>query len=121
MSFYSICGDKAKGITDLKNYLKHFGYLNRNHSSNGFNANIAAADDYFDEVTESAIKAYQLNNNLEATGRLNAETVSKMMMARCGVSDKIHGKARISILGKQLSNGFGLHESARYTFFDWSP
>ncbi|KAG7991767.1 hypothetical protein I3843_02G094700 [Carya illinoinensis] len=63
-------GDKVKGIHELKTQ---------------------ANDDDFDELLESAVKTYQQNYHLKATGTLDAEKVSKMMMPRCGVADIING------------------------------
>ncbi|KAF5465897.1 hypothetical protein F2P56_015862 [Juglans regia] len=75
-------GDIVKGIHDLKDYLEHFGYYNHPTKPN---------NDEFDELLESAIKTYQLNYNLKATGILDAKTISKMKMPRCGMPDIING------------------------------
>ncbi|BFG26796.1 hypothetical protein CerSpe_130700 [Prunus speciosa] len=74
-------GDKVQGIQDLKKYLEKFGYLNGNTNN----------DDYFDDELESAIKTYQINYHLKVTGTLDAKTISKMEMPRCGVPDIING------------------------------
>ncbi|KAJ4703020.1 Metalloendoproteinase [Melia azedarach] len=79
-------GDKVKGIHELKKHLQKLGYIN--HSNNG---------DYFDENLESAIKAYQINFNLNATGTLDLKTVSTMAKPRCGVPDIINGTTRMRI------------------------
>ncbi|KAK7851539.1 metalloendoproteinase 2-mmp [Quercus suber] len=73
-------GEKVKGIQNLKAYLEKFGYLSYNHSQNQTHTN----DDDFDELLESAIKTYQLNYHLNATGSMDANTVSTMMMPRLG-------------------------------------
>ncbi|KAI5341101.1 PREDICTED: metalloendoase [Prunus dulcis] len=73
-------GDKVQGIQDLKKYLEKFGYLNGNTNN----------DDYFDDELESTIKTYQINYHLKITGTLDAKTVSKMEMPRCGVPDTYH-------------------------------
>jgi hypothetical protein len=70
-------GNKTKGFHDLKKYLEQFGYLSYNHSN----------EDYFDDVLELAVKTYQLNYHLNASGTLDDKTVSKMMMPHCGVAD----------------------------------
>ncbi|CAN6702635.1 unnamed protein product [Malus baccata var. baccata] len=62
-------GDKVQGIQDLKKYLEKFGYLNGHSDS-----------DDFDDILESAIKTYQVNYHLKASGTLDAKTVSKMIM-----------------------------------------
>ncbi|KAM1239373.1 hypothetical protein ACFX2J_044820 [Malus domestica] len=56
-------GDKVQGIQDLKKYLEKFGYLNGHSDS-----------DDFDDILESAIKTYQVNYQLKATGTLDAKT-----------------------------------------------
>ncbi|KAL5771889.1 hypothetical protein ACOSQ2_011813 [Xanthoceras sorbifolium] len=78
-------GDKVEGIKDLKKYLERFGYLNPNPSF----------DDQFDDILESAIKTYQFNFNLNTTGTLDPQTVSTMMMPRCGMPDIINGTTRM--------------------------
>ncbi|CAK7339013.1 unnamed protein product [Dovyalis caffra] len=120
-------GDKVKGITKLKGYLKQFGYLSRNGSNNEFKA-IAAPDDDddFDEVMVSAINAYQQNYNLEVTGTLDAKTLSKMMMPRCGMPDSNIKKtgSRHREIQEPGRQGF-IHESSHYAFFNgnltWPP
>ncbi|KAM1544448.1 hypothetical protein ACFX10_044905 [Malus domestica] len=56
-------GDKVQGIQYLKKYLEKFGYLNGHSDS-----------DDFDDILESAIKTYQVNYHLKATGTLDAKT-----------------------------------------------
>ncbi|CAN6702641.1 unnamed protein product [Malus baccata var. baccata] len=103
-------GDKVQGIQDLKKYLEKFGYLN-GHSDN----------DDFDDILESAIKTYQLNYHLKATGTLDAKTVSKMMMPRCGVADIINGTTSMRSGKKRHPHHHSGHGSphtvAHYSFF----
>ncbi|KAE8714359.1 Histone superfamily protein [Hibiscus syriacus] len=83
-------GDNLKDVHKLKKHLEKFGYLsykNRTH----------ADDDNFDELIESAVRTYQLNYNLKATGRLDVDTVSKMISPRCGVADVIDGTSRMRL------------------------
>ncbi|KAG2722022.1 hypothetical protein I3760_02G110300 [Carya illinoinensis] len=68
-----------------KVYLKQFGYYHKTKN------NSQANDDDFDELLESVVETYQQNYHLKATGTLDAETVSNMMMPRCGVADIING------------------------------
>ncbi|KAI8541560.1 hypothetical protein RHMOL_Rhmol08G0071600 [Rhododendron molle] len=63
-------GETVEGLQQLKKYLEKFGYLNYNHSQNKSHAN----DDDFDDLLEAAIKTYQLNYHLKATGTLDAHT-----------------------------------------------
>ncbi|XP_015901700.4 metalloendoproteinase 1 [Ziziphus jujuba] len=90
-------GQTAKGLSNLKRYLNRFGYLNSDDGS-----------DYFDEVLESAVKHYQQNYNLNATGKLDYGTMKNMVVPRCGVRDSgLHGHESI--------NG------SLYSFFDGNP
>ena len=75
-------GDKVKDIHKLKKYLENYlNYKNKAHAN----------DDDFDDFLESAIKTYQLNYHLKATGTLDAKTVSKTLSQRCAVADIING------------------------------
>lgn len=108
-------GDKVKGIHHLKKYLENFGYLSYSHSNNQIHAN----DDDFDDLLESAVKTYQVNYHLKATGNLDAETVSMMMTPRCGVADIINGTTSMQS-GKKRHHQYGpnsLHEVSHYSFF----
>ncbi|KAJ0483571.1 putative matrilysin [Helianthus annuus] len=99
-------GEKVKGLRDLKLYLSHFGYLNYQN-----NPNVTDKEDSFDEELEAAIKAYQVYFHLNATGTLDAPTVSTMAMPRCGFPDK---KAH------QHGNKT-LHTVSHYQFFPGRP
>ncbi|KAF5816693.1 putative matrilysin [Helianthus annuus] len=77
-------GDKVKGLSGLKLYLSHFGYLNYQTNSNVTNPK----EDYFDEELEAAIKSYQAYYRLNATGVLDEATLSMMVLPRCGFPDK---------------------------------
>lgn len=61
-------------------YLQHFDYYHQTRN------NTHANEDDFDELLESAMRTYQLNYHLIATGTLDDETISKMMMPHCGVA-----------------------------------
>ncbi|KAM1511810.1 hypothetical protein PS1_023905 [Malus domestica] len=71
---------KSKASKTYKKHLEIFGYLNSYFDN-----------DDFDDILESAIKTYQVNYHLKATGTLDAKTVSRMTMPRCGVPDIING------------------------------
>nr|GEW09938.1 metalloendoproteinase 1-like [Tanacetum cinerariifolium] len=100
-------GEDVKGIHDLKLYLSRFGYLNYQT-----NPNISdPKKDHFDEELEAALKSYQVYYHLNATGTLDAPTLSTMVMPRCGFPDKE---------GHHHSNG-PLHIVSHYSFFPGSP
>ncbi|XP_050211950.1 metalloendoproteinase 5-MMP-like [Mercurialis annua] len=85
-------GQNVNGVKDLKKFLKKFGYLD-SQSTSGLdsktsNNNDDGNTDVFDEKTESAIKLYQKNFNLNQTGILDSATLSLMTRPRCGRSDK---------------------------------
>ncbi|KAG2722021.1 hypothetical protein I3843_02G095400 [Carya illinoinensis] len=109
-------GEKVKGIHDLKMYLEKFGYYHKTKN------NTHANDDDFDELLESAVKTYQQNYHLKATGTLDAETVSKMMMPRCGVADIINGTNSMQLGEKKHHHRKGsFHTVSHYSFFPNAP
>ncbi|KAG7991771.1 hypothetical protein I3843_02G095100 [Carya illinoinensis] len=109
-------GDKVKGIHELKTYLEQFGYYHKTKN------NSQANDDDFDELLESAVKTYQQNYHLKATGTLDAETVSKMMMPRCGVADIINGTNSMQSGKKNNHHRKGsFHAVSHYSFFQNAP
>ncbi|KAI3756790.1 hypothetical protein L1987_56613 [Smallanthus sonchifolius] len=77
-------GEKVNGISLVKIYLSHYGYLNYQRNPNV----IDPKKDYFDEELEAAIKLYQVYYHLNVTGMLDAPTVFMMIMPRCGFPDK---------------------------------
>ncbi|KAG8366851.1 hypothetical protein BUALT_Bualt16G0011000 [Buddleja alternifolia] len=109
-------GNKTKGINKLKYYLQEFGYLDHNQT----NVN----NDDFDDALEHALKTYQQNYHIKATGELDAKTVSKMTSPRCGVPDIVNGtnsmKPREKRHGSSPSSS-SIHTVSHYTFFPGSP
>ncbi|KAK6139261.1 hypothetical protein DH2020_026995 [Rehmannia glutinosa] len=71
-------GVKADGLAKLKKYFQLFGYINNSYDN---------FSDDFDEYLESAVRNYQLNFNLNATGELDAPTLKHIVMPRCGNAD----------------------------------
>ncbi|XP_031374226.1 metalloendoproteinase 3-MMP-like [Punica granatum] len=109
-------GNKTKGILELKHYMEKFGYLHYNHSS------LHANDEEFDDLLEEAVKTYQQNYHMKATGTLDSETVSQMKKPRCGVPDIINGTNSMRPGRKGSHHRLGsLHTVGHYSFFDGRP
>ncbi|KAI3917624.1 hypothetical protein MKW98_021386 [Papaver atlanticum] len=113
-------GQTVKGLHEIKNYLKRFGYANV--VANISNYHLAHEnDDKFDDVLEIEIKAYQLNYNLEATGMLDTQTLQQMMLPRCGVPD-IDTNGKSSMKWNRYNGGRG---NVNFKFFNgkrkWPP
>ncbi|KAG9449650.1 hypothetical protein H6P81_009615 [Aristolochia fimbriata] len=80
-------GEALKGIRQLKQYLRRFGYVNYYEK----NSVSAADDDTFDELLESSLKTYQRYFSLDVTGIPDSQTLQQMMKQRCGVPDMNSG------------------------------
>ncbi|KAL0435357.1 UNVERIFIED_CONTAM: Metalloendoproteinase 1 [Sesamum radiatum] len=76
-------GTTSNGISQLKKYLSHLGYMNRDNNT----APTHQTDDFFDDDLELAVKSYQTFLNLEVNGIMDANTIAKMSRTRCGVPD----------------------------------
>ncbi|KAK1374301.1 Metalloendoproteinase [Heracleum sosnowskyi] len=118
-------GDTQQGINQLKQYLSKFGYINSNNIHNPNVQKLESEnnnndDHVFDDTLESAIRTYQLNYHLKATGILDAKTVASMMLPRCGVSDIINGHSRMRAARKRVHHHHH-HTVSHYKFFSGSP
>ncbi|KAF3654742.1 putative metalloendoproteinase 1-like [Capsicum annuum] len=103
-------GQKVDGIAKIKKYFQHFGYITSSSSSN-FN-------DDFDDILESAVKTYQQNFNLNATGVLDAPTIQHIIRPRCGNADVVNG---ISTMNYGKPPPAGSPTVAHYSFFPGRP
>ncbi|XP_031269746.1 metalloendoproteinase 4-MMP-like [Pistacia vera] len=97
--FNSQKGSQVLGLSKLKKYFHRFGYL----PSQDYNV----SDNTFDPTFESAGIHYQSRLGLPVTGKLEFETVSKIMAARCGVPD--------------FHTAQTLHATKDYVFFPGKP
>ncbi|CAH8388157.1 unnamed protein product [Eruca vesicaria subsp. sativa] len=97
-------GDKAEGLSKLKQYFRRFGYISSSVADNNFT-------DDFDDVLKSAITTYQNNFNLKSTGKLDAPTLQQIVKPRCGNPDII----------SDMNAGKKLRTVARYSFFPGKP
>ncbi|XP_022772553.1 metalloendoproteinase 4-MMP-like [Durio zibethinus] len=80
-------GSHVNGMSELKKYFQHFGYLSIRDNQNG------NFTDVFDTQFETAVILYQQKLGLTVTGKLDSDTISTIMSPRCGVLDtapKIH-------------------------------
>ncbi|XP_077236999.1 metalloendoproteinase 2-MMP-like [Tasmannia lanceolata] len=109
-------GDSVKGLNQLKKYLQKFGYLPEYYTNTN-----SAEDESFDDLTENAIRTYQLNYNLNITGALDSKTVQHMMKPRCGVPDIVDGRTSMNSGKKHHHNSTGLYTVSDYTFFPNNP
>ncbi|XP_038716467.1 metalloendoproteinase 5-MMP-like [Tripterygium wilfordii] len=109
-------GEKIKDVNKLKKYLEKFGYLS--YTKNQSHAN----DDEFDDLLESAVKTYQLNYHIKATGVLDSNTVSKMMMPRCGIADIVNGTTSMRAGKKRhLLSSHNFRTVSHYSFLPGEP
>ncbi|XP_022134250.1 metalloendoproteinase 3-MMP-like [Momordica charantia] len=74
-------GDTVEGIHNVKFYLQHFGYLT-NISTHARNT--------FDDPLEYALRTFQKNYRLNATGILDVETLTLLSTPRCGHPNIVH-------------------------------
>uniref|UniRef100_A0A5B7BLC4 Putative metalloendoproteinase 1 n=1 Tax=Davidia involucrata TaxID=16924 RepID=A0A5B7BLC4_DAVIN len=105
-------GEKVDGLAKLKQYFRYFGYIN--NSSTNFT-------DDFDDALESALKTYQLNFNLNATGELDEPTLKQIVRPRCGVADIVDGSSSMNSGKAPSSSSLHLHTVAHYSFFPGRP
>ncbi|XP_068641864.1 metalloendoproteinase 2-MMP-like [Aristolochia californica] len=104
-------GDTVEGLRQLKQYLHRFGYLQSYSPS----LEGTSRDDNFDHLLESAIRTYQLNYNLNVSGKLDARTVEQMMKPRCGVPDIINGTTSMNSGKSHHSRPASVHVVLHYT------
>ncbi|XP_043692646.1 metalloendoproteinase 4-MMP-like [Telopea speciosissima] len=71
-------GSHVTGLSELKKYFNRFGYLTV------LDTNLT---DTFDDRLESAVIRYQSKLGLPVTGKIDLDTLSEIMLPRCGMSD----------------------------------
>ncbi|KDP39879.1 hypothetical protein JCGZ_03410 [Jatropha curcas] len=100
-------GSQVNGMSELKKYFNHFGYLPV-PSTNNFT-------DIFDAQLESAVIAYQTNLGLPVTGKLDSDTISTIISPRCGVGDTAHKKTGIFHVTRNFAYFYGKPRWVRQT------
>ncbi|XP_051117350.1 metalloendoproteinase 1-like [Andrographis paniculata] len=106
--------NSIEGLNKLKNYLKQFGYLN-------YEDETLLNDDLVDANLESAIKTYQENFNINATGMLDATTIAQLTAPRCGVPDIINGYNTMLRNNSHNPMSKSINIVSHYTFFPNRP
>ena len=76
-------GERKRGIVDVQDYLKRFGYF----QSLTFNSG------EIDNSTSNALRIFQEWNKLPVTGEFDSMTKSEMIKPRCGLPDMRNGVA----------------------------
>ncbi|KAI4327131.1 hypothetical protein L6164_019630 [Bauhinia variegata] len=92
-------GSQVSGMSELKKYLHHFGYLSIPNTTSNFT-------NTFDKELESAVILYQKRLGLPVTGKLDSDTISTIMAPRCGVSD---------------NPAHEIHSTRHFAYFDGKP
>ncbi|KAF9668765.1 hypothetical protein SADUNF_Sadunf14G0037500 [Salix dunnii] len=92
-------GSHVNGMSELKRYFHHFGYLPSQDLKN--------ITDILDAGLETAIVRYQAKLGLQITGELDLDTLNQIMAPRCGVPDD-------TMFHK-------LHASRHYMYFPGKP
>nr|TKS03910.1 hypothetical protein D5086_0000148330 [Populus alba] len=110
--------ESVKGLHELKRYLEKFGYLNYGHQ--GKKGHDHANDDEFDDLLESAVKAYQQNHHLNVTGSLDNNTVHEMMQPRCGVPDVVNGTKHYHTHNVQVPAAQNIRSICAKAFQRWA-
>ncbi|XP_059669598.1 metalloendoproteinase 3-MMP-like [Cornus florida] len=115
-------GQTVKGLHALKRYLQKFGYLNygHDHHDSSKNRNLKHANnDEFDDLLESAVRAYQSNYHMKVTGILDSDTIQEMMLPRCGVPDVV--KATNAMSSRKMKQSKLFNTTPQYSFFPGMP
>ncbi|KAJ6344418.1 hypothetical protein OIU76_006022 [Salix suchowensis] len=92
-------GSRVNGMSELKRYFHHFGYLPSQDLKN--------ITDILDARLETAIVRYQAKLGLQITGELDFDTLNQIMAPRCGVPDD--------------TTFHKLHASRHYMYFPEKP
>ncbi|KAL6981700.1 hypothetical protein U1Q18_023325 [Sarracenia purpurea var. burkii] len=89
-------GDHVNGMLELRKYFHRFGYLQEKDLN---------FTDEFDALLEHAVVRYQARLGLKVSGELDSDTLSQIMVPRCGVPD----------------SSPTLHAARHYAFFAGQP
>ncbi|KAL1549939.1 interstitial collagenase [Salvia divinorum] len=104
---------------DYLKYLKNYGYMDYARAHLHFGASQV-------EILKVAILTFQMNFGLSRTGELNDETMFKMLIPRCGVSDITDGVNTMILPSRRAStakhhNKTGAEFPSYYDFFKGRP
>ncbi|OWM85825.1 hypothetical protein CDL15_Pgr012075 [Punica granatum] len=75
---------KIPSLNEVKGYLQAYGYMER---SEDHPTGTSGDSPITESSLKPAIRMYQEWNHLEVTGKLNSETIARMMTPRCGTPD----------------------------------
>ncbi|XP_038889498.1 metalloendoproteinase 2-MMP [Benincasa hispida] len=104
-------GDRLNGLSNLKTYLKQFGYI---PPSPNFT-------DLFDPLLQSALQTYQTNFNLNVTGLLDDQTLAQIQLPRCGIPDIINNSSSMNSGKPTGHSATHFHSVSHYSFFPGRP
>lgn len=110
-------GDRLQGLSSLKTYFKHFGYIPNPNPNSNFT-------DLFDDILHSALTTYQKNFNLNVSGELDDDTLRQIQLPRCGVADIINGSSSMNSgnpAAHAASGSARFHSVSHYSFFPGKP
>lgn len=98
-------------MSELKLYFHRFGYLPKGALLKDNSSSTALLSDEFDEELELAVFEYQKNLGLQATGKLDKDTVETIMAPRCGMPDASSATKTTNLL----------HTTQHFSFFYGKP
>lgn len=105
-------GDSRDAIIPLKQYFEQFGYLNLTGRN---------VTDLFDTDLLNAVKLYQESFSLTVSGKLDLQTLLKIMTPRCGREDVVDGIPLMLQSTPAANTTMHAHIVGHYAFFPSQP